>query len=165
ASYCLSPMGRERVAKMQFVTRLDLLERLLRQTAEFKQLLREDAPFPSADYLDIRPWLHKIRPENAFLSLDEVFHLTLVLRTVFQAIRYMQEREGQYPALEQLFGNVSIEAELPALTGRVVDEKGEIRHNASPELSGILQEIHRSELESRKRLRSEEHTSELQSRE
>src|SRR3546814_15360611 len=100
-------MGRERVEKMQFVTRAALLNRLLQQTAEFKQLLEDDSPFPASDYLDIRPWLHKIRPENAFLSLEEVFQLTLVLRTVFQAIRYMQEREGQYTALEQLFERVT----------------------------------------------------------
>src|SRR3546814_1490884 len=81
ASYCLSPMGRERVEKMQFVTRAALLNRLLQQTAEFKQLLEDDSPFPASDYLDIRPWLHKIRPENAFLSLEEVFQLTLVLRS------------------------------------------------------------------------------------
>lgn len=154
ASYCLSPMGQERVEKMRFITKAELLKKMLHQTDEFRQILEDDAPFPASDYLDIRPWLHKIKPENAFLSEEEVFQLTLVLKTVFQAIRYMEEREGQYPALEQLFENAGIEMELLLLAGRVVDEKGEVRPDASPVLSDILQQIHRSELESRKRLDS-----------
>ncbi|TCS88365.1 DNA mismatch repair protein MutS2 [Anseongella ginsenosidimutans] len=153
-SYCLSPMGGERVDKMQFIARADLLGKLLRQTWEFRQILQDDAPFPASDYLDIRPLLHKIKPENAFLSEEEVFHLMLVLKTVFQAIRYMNEREGRYPALEQLFEKAQIEKEILSLISRVIDEKGEIRPDASQALSGIFQQIHKSELESRKRLDS-----------
>src|SRR3546814_3383903 len=84
ASYCLSPMGRERVEKMQFVTRAALLNRLLQQTAEFTQLLEDDSPFPASDYLDIRPWLHKIRPENAFLSLDRSVEHTSALQSLMR---------------------------------------------------------------------------------
>ena len=153
-SYCLSPMGGERVDTMRFITRIDLLKKLLQQTAEFRKLLQEDAPFPAADYLDIRPLLHKIRPENAFLSEEEVFQLMLVLKTAFQAIRYMNEREGRYPALAHLFEKVQVEKELLTLLSDTIDEKGQVRPDASLTLSTLLQQIHKSELESRKRLDS-----------
>ena len=153
-SYCLSTMGQERVDRMKLITRMDLLHRLLHQTAEFKQLLENDAPFPASDYLDIRPLLHKMKPENAFLTLDDVFQLYRVLKTVFQVIRYIQEREGRYPFLQQLFQEVFIEKELLAAVNRVIDDKGDIRPDASPALQDLLQQIHKSELESRKRLDS-----------
>lgn len=147
-------MGEERVDRMKLITRMDLLHKLLHQTAEFKQLLQHDGPFPSSDYLDLRPLLHKIKPENAFLSLDDVFRLLRALKTVFQAIRYFGEREDKYPFLQQLFQELTIEKELLILINRVVDDKGEIRPDASPALQDILQQIHKSELESRKRLDS-----------
>src|SRR3546814_8267653 len=64
----------------------------------------------------------------------------------------MQEREGQYPALEQLFERVTVKTELQELTGRVINDKGEVRPDASPALAAIMQDIHRSELESGRRL-------------
>lgn len=151
-SYCLSSMGTGLADKMQLITSFPLLQRLLLQTSELKHILKDDAPFPSADYLDIQPYLHKIKPENAFLAEEEAFHLMLVLKTVFQVIRYFEEREDRYPALRLLLDDVKIEKELPAIIGRVLDEKGQIRPGASPAYGDILQQIHKTELESRKKL-------------
>lgn len=154
SSYCQSPMGRERAAGIKLITKADLLAKLLNQTDEFRKLLQDDEPFPASGYYDLRPLLYKIRPENAFLSEEEAFQLLLALKTVFQALAYMREREGRYPALEQLFRDLSVEKDLLNSIGRVIDDKGAIRPDASPALSELLQQIHKSELESRRRLDS-----------
>ncbi|HYH57244.1 MAG TPA: endonuclease MutS2, partial [Anseongella sp.] len=151
-SYCLSPMGEELAERIQFITKADLLRKLLTQTAELKRILEDDAPFPSSDYLDIRPFLHKIKLENAFLTEEEVFSLMLVLKTVFQIIRYFEERDEQYPALRLLLENLKAEKELARITGRIIDEKGQVRPDASPRFGEILQQIHKTERESGKRL-------------
>ncbi|AFD07079.1 endonuclease MutS2 [Solitalea canadensis] len=149
---CLSLMGKNLVDKMQFITNFELLNKLLSQTAEFKEILMNDAPFPSANFIDIQYLVNKIRIEGAFLSEEDFYSLTLALTTVFQTIRYFKDREEQYPNLQALFEGMAIEQKILKSIDAVIDPKGKIRPNASPELNKVIREIAAAESESRRRL-------------
>ncbi|UKJ05853.1 endonuclease MutS2 [Solitalea lacus] len=149
---CLSTMGKNLVDKIQFITNYELLKKLLSQTAEFKEILLNDAPFPSSNYIDIQYLVNKIRVEGTFLSEEDFFSLTLVLTTVFQTIRYFKEREELYPHLQTLLEGLVVEQKILKEIDAVIDPKGKIRPNASPELQKIIREIASAESESRRRL-------------
>lgn len=149
---CLSEAGRNMVDKIQPQTKLDQIDRFLRQTHEFKQLLLHDEPLPVDHIYAIKPLAEKVKLEGAFLLEEELYRMLLALRTVFNIIRYFNEREGQYAHLELLFEHLPIEKSIVRSIEKVLDENGKVRNNASRLLEAITHEILKSEQEARKRL-------------
>lgn len=152
ASKCLSDVGKELVDRIQPQTRFDQIDRFLRQTIEFKEVLTNDASLPVDHLYPIRPLAEKTRVEGAFLAEEDFFQLMLSLRTVFAIIRYFNERSGQYPNLEALFERLPIEKGILLSIERVIDAKGKVKHNASPVLADILAGIAKADQEARKRI-------------
>lgn len=152
AAKCLSDSGKELVQRIQPQTKFDQVDRFLRQTVEFKDLLLNDAPLPVEHLYPIRPLAERARVEGAFLTEEDFFQLMLSLRTVFAVIRYFNERNGQYPSLEILFEHLPIEKNILASIERVINTKGKMKPNASPELADIMDNIAKAEEEARKRI-------------
>ena len=149
---CLSESGRQMVDKIQPQIKPDQIDRFLRQTSEFKELLTHDAPLPVDHIYAIKPIAEKVRVEGSFLSEDELYRMLLSLRTVYAIIRYFNDREGQYPNLELLFEHLPIEKSIIRSIEQVLDERGRLKDSASRLLLAITQEIQKSEQEARKRL-------------
>lgn len=152
ASKCVSDAGKEMVSRIYPQTRFDQIDKFLRQAAEFKELLTNDAPLPVDHLYPIKPLAEKARVLGAFLSEEEFFNISLSLKTVFAVIRYFNDRAGQYPNLEALFEHLPIEKNIVQAIERVVDAKGKIKPNASPPLAEIIAGIARAEQEARKRI-------------
>ena len=100
---CLSDMGRQMVDRIQMMTSFDQINKFLRQTKEFKDILENDAPLHIRHLFDIKSLAEKIRVEGSFLNEAELHQILLSLQTVFSVINYFNEREGRYPNLEGLF--------------------------------------------------------------
>ncbi|MCA5004936.1 endonuclease MutS2 [Sphingobacterium bovistauri] len=151
---CLSEAGRLMVEKIQPQIKVDQIDRFLRQTHEFKQLLQHDEPLPVDHIYPIKPLADKAKLEGSFLSEDELYRMLLALRTVFNIIRYFNDREGQYAHLELLFEHLPIEKSIIRSIEKVLDDRGKLKNNASRLLEAITNEIIKSEQEARKRLDS-----------
>ncbi len=151
-SHCLSEMGRQMVDRIQPMTVFDQINKFLRQTREFKEILENDSPLPIRHLFDIKSLAEKIRVEGAFLSEAELHQILLSLQTVFSVIGYFNEREGRYPNLEALFEHLPVEKKIIRNIETVIDEKGKIRPNASPELQNITAGIAKAEQEARKKI-------------
>lgn len=151
---CLSESGRELVEKIQPQTRFDQIDRFLRQTSEFKDLLVNDGAFPVENFFPLKSIIEKARVEGAFLLEEEFFRVLLSLKTVYAIIRYFNEREGLYPNLELLFEHLPIEKGIIRDIEMVIDERGKLKNNASRLLLEITQQIQRAEQDALKRINS-----------
>ena len=151
---CLSESGRELVEKIQPQTRFDQIDRFLRQTNEFKDLLVNDGAFPVENFFPLKSIIEKARVEGAFLLEEEFFRVLLSLKTVYAIIRYFNEREGLYPNLEVLFEHLPMEKGIIRDIEMVIDERGKLKNNASRLLLEITQQIQRAEQEALKRINS-----------
>lgn len=149
---CLSVMGKEMVAKIQPMHQYGQIDKFLRQTKEFKDILENDAPLPIDHLYPIRAFADKIRIEGAFLSEEELLQISLSLKTVFSVINYFNERKGTYEALETLFEYLPIERTIVKTIDAVIDQSGLMKPTASPKLQEIFREIAYVERESRKRM-------------
>lgn len=149
---CLSDSGRQMVDKIQPQIKPDQIERFLRQTNEFKDLLLHDSPVPVDHMYAIKPLAEKVKVEGAYLGEDELYRMLLSLRTVYAIIRYFNEREGQYVNLELLFEHLPIEKSMIRSIEQVLDDHGRLKDNASKLLLELTQQILKSEQEARKRL-------------
>jgi DNA mismatch repair protein MutS2 len=151
-SYCLSSMGQQMVDKIQVMTNFDYINKFLRQTYEFKNILQNDAPLPIQNFFDIKSMVEKVRIEGTYLTEDEFFKVSASLTTVFSVLQYFADRDGQYPNLEALFENLPIEKSIIRKIELIIDPKGKIKNNASPELMKISSGIAKAELEARKKI-------------
>ena len=151
-SYCLSTMGQEMVDKIGVMTNFDQINKFLRQTSEFKNILLNDSPLPINNFFDIKSLAEKARIEGTYLTEEDFFKVSMSLATVFSVIHYFTEREGQYPNLEALFEHLPIEKSIIIKIEKVIDQKGKIKSNASSELQNIISDIAKAEQEARKRI-------------
>ncbi|WP_207532018.1 endonuclease MutS2 [Desertivirga arenae] len=151
-SHCLSEMGQQMVDRIQMMTSFEQINKFLRQTQEFKEILENDAQLPIRNLFDIKVLAEKVRIEGAFLTEPELQQVLLSLQTVFAVINYFNEREGRYPNLEALFEHLPIEKKIIKSIEKVIDEKGKIRPNASPELQNLIYAIAKAEQEARRRI-------------
>ena len=152
---CISPLGQDYVDKIRFSDNHQLIDKLLRQTYEFTQIVQYEPDFPQSNYLDVRPQLQKARVEGMTLMEDEFFDLKLALKTIQDCLRFLaNQEEGQYPFLAELAAPVSVDKALLAALERVIDDRGHVRDNASPELANIRRRIISEQANLRKRLDS-----------
>lgn len=141
---CLSPLGKERVADMTFLTDYKMIGDKLEQVDEFVRIQQGEEDFPANYFFDVRYSLKRIRPEGTWLDERELFDLKRSLQTIHDIIRFFRpagEEEIKYPALTALAGDILV---FPQLIGRIdtiLDKFGKVKDSASPELQTIRREI------------------------
>ena len=137
---CLSPLGEEKVAEMAFSSNYEFVRIQLYQTQEFVEITREKDNFPSDHFFDVRDSLKKIRVEGTYLLERELFDIRRSLETINAVVRFFQ-MEGRYPHLQELASNVATFPQHTKQIDIILDKFGEIRDNASPELSNIRKQL------------------------
>ncbi|WP_420150403.1 endonuclease MutS2 [Spirosoma sp.] len=153
---CVSPLGQDYVDKIRFTDNAQLIDKLLRQTAEFKQIVQYEPDFPNSNYIDVRSHLNRARVEGLALTEAEFFDLKLALRTVQECLRFLVKRDedNSFPFLRELAGPIGIDKKLTDSLERVIDDRGNVRDSASPELANIRRRIIGEQANLRKRLDS-----------
>ncbi|OIN60823.1 endonuclease MutS2 [Arsenicibacter rosenii] len=153
---CVSPLGQDYVDKIRFTDNHQLIDKLLRQTAEFKQIVQFEPDFPSSNYIDVREQLKKARIEGIALTEEEFFDLKLSLRTIQDCLRFLEKRteRNEYPFLRELAGPVTVNKAVNDAIERVIDDRGHVRDSASPELARIRRQIIAEQHNLRKQLDS-----------
>lgn len=150
--HCLSSMGQALVAKMQVMTKFDQINKFLRQTSEFKSIIEHQEPLQISTFFDIKVLADKIKVEGTYLIEEELFQIYSSLQTVFSVIRFFDERKEVYPNLEALFEHLPIEKDILKKIDAVLDAKGKMKPNASPQLQEITAAIAKGEQEVRKKM-------------
>ncbi|MGV3587428.1 MAG: endonuclease MutS2 [Adhaeribacter sp.] len=141
-SLCLSPLGQYFVNRMQFLTRFDLVQKLLHQTHEFRGLMTSGADFPTQHYFDVTEHLNRAAIEGSFLEVRAFFEIKMSLRTIRQALTFFsQAEETLYPNLRALGEAIQVDRHLLSAMDKVVDDNGAVRDNASPELARLKADL------------------------
>ncbi|MCU0471063.1 MAG: Smr/MutS family protein [Arcicella sp.] len=173
---CISPLGRAFVEKIRFSDNYDQIQKMVRQVAEMKDILQfEPQAFPSQNFLDVNYQLSKASIEGAFLTEEEFFNVKLSLRTIQECLRFFDSKEPEsYPTLRELIGSafaerekkeeekIKVQTQNPKLDIRnlldsfdkIIDDRGKLKDNASPELQTIRRRIQVQEVDLRKKLDS-----------
>ncbi|RHR36082.1 endonuclease MutS2 [Parabacteroides sp. AF18-52] len=141
---CLSLLGQERVAEMEFSADYTTVIERLEQTDEFVRILHGEVEFPASFFFDVRYSLKRIRPEGTWLDEKELFDLKRSLQTINDIVcffRPTEEEEIAYPALTALAGDILVFPQLIGKIDSILDKFGKVKDNASPTLAQIRKEI------------------------
>ena len=139
---CTSTLGHDFVDKVAFSSDYVLVQRLLDQTEEFRQLLIAGEAFPSSNFTNLNPYLEKAKLEGAFLEQEEFQEIKLALLTLKSCIAFFQKQGEEYPTLKALLGLlIDLDLKLLQVIDQVLDEKGKLKSNASKELQLIRTQL------------------------
>lgn len=139
---CISSLGLEFVQKIKMSTKMEQIQMMLEQVEEMRQILLFDSHFPAQDYYDLRDDIAILKLEGSYIDTEALSKLKSVLKTIDQIILYIRKREHEkYPHLTALSTQLPFDPELIKIIDQVVDDKGNVRDNASPELRDIRRNI------------------------
>jgi DNA mismatch repair protein MutS2 len=139
---CLSPMGQSYVEKIRFTANPDLLSKLLNQTEEFRQLLLREGGFPAGDYFDLSAELKRITIEGTYIEQENLFNLKSSLETIQDCKSFIAKQDFQkFPELHALISPVEIDSEIINKIDQIINNFGNIKDNASTELSEIRRKL------------------------
>ena len=139
---CISSLGEHHVNKICFSNNFEHISKLLVQIEEFKQIILSTENFPTNHFYDINCELEKITVSGTFLETDVLFDMKRSLNTVSEIITYFKKNGGDsYPFLKKLSSYITIDSSIISELKKILDDKGKIRDNASPQLSLIRQDL------------------------
>jgi len=152
---CISTLGKSKVDEIVFFDDFEQITRLHEEVEEFRHILLMETSFPAQNYFDLRKELHHLQIEGTCIEIQPLCELKAVLQTIQDCLVFFRVRaqEGKYPFLNALAAAISVDNALIQYIATLVDEKSNIRDNASADLQTIRQKIHTIEREIQKNLR------------
>lgn len=139
---CLGELGQEQVQNMTIETQILLIEKKLREVSEYKLTFENNDPFPITAYFTISKDLRMLEVVDYVLPEEGLKRINIILRFVQQMFVFFNEpRKEIYPTLYNIVKDISFDEYLAKAIEQVIDEKGNIRPDASPELLKIRKGI------------------------
>ena len=134
---CRTDEARSRVEAMRFMSRIELIEKALKQTSEFKNTLGGGDFFPGEFTRNLQQELRLITVTGAVLTGDSLAALSGLTKTLQSILLWFKGHSGLFPTLEALTEGVTYEKEIVRIVGTAIDDMGQVRDNASRELMQI----------------------------
>lgn len=140
---CLGSLGIAYVDAIRFSAKFEVINKLITQTEDFRQLCMYENNFPTNDFYDLNEELARIAIEGSFIETEKLFKLKKSLTTIEEIIAFFNKRkeDNKYPSLLELTGRTHLDKIILKTIDKIIDDKGIIRDNASPELSRIRKEL------------------------
>lgn len=139
--YSISEIAREKLDKLTPSSNISEIQHKLNLVSEIKRLIETDDPLPLYGFSDIRNILSKSAIQDSILQSNELLSVYNVLKVIRNIHQYFTRREYIYPLLNQLISKLNINKILEYNIGKVIDENGLIRDDASNELKKLRREI------------------------
>eukprot|EP00903_Cladosiphon_okamuranus_P000140 g140.t1 len=139
---CYGERGRVAVQELKPSTDLEQIDRWLAEVDEFKRTLERRDNFPIGAYQEIAEELRMLEIEGFVLPEEGLQKLNVLLLFIRDIYRFFTvERQEAYLALYDIIRPVEFNEELLQAIEQVIDEDGNIRPDASPELQKIRRHI------------------------
>lgn len=126
-------------------------ERLM-LTAEARALFMARPDFALGGISDIRPWVEQARHDVIIMPRD-MLQVRDTLQGAEQVHRVLTRLEAQFPHLADIAWRITPQPQLVTAISRVLDDRGEVRDTASPELARIRHDLRVAQERIQERLR------------
>ncbi|HVG15382.1 MAG TPA: hypothetical protein VM935_10490 [Chitinophagaceae bacterium] len=148
---CRTGYAKAKALELRIHTRKDFIERELKQSHEFRQLLQNAIYFPNDYILNLGKELRLLSIEGALLTGEQLIDIRKLAESIEKIFRWFDaERKQAYGGLAEVIGNTHYEKKIRELIDEVIDESGNVKDNASDELQGIRMALYRKRNELRR---------------
>lgn len=146
---CLSTMSKKYFEHLEVLTDFHEITRLLNETEEYKKAYERGETFPISAFESISDDVHLLRKEGYVLETESIRNIHTILSMGQDLIKYFDDAEKRKlnPLISEIISCLVIDEHLTKEIDRVLDEEGEVRPDASDELSRISRSIRSKEKE------------------
>jgi DNA mismatch repair protein MutS2 len=149
--HCKTELGKQMAAELRLHTHIDYVKTALQQAHEYKQLTLLQEHFPNDYVLNLKSELRLLSIQGAVLGGDQLMLLRKLAESMHSIVRFFDhDRRIQYAAMFGVITHTHYEKKITALIDDVLDEAGQVRDNASPELEKIRMSLYRKRNELRR---------------
>jgi len=140
---CSSILGEEKVNEMSFSSDYENIVVQLNRSNEFLLIRNLEDSFPDCNFYDLRQEIRKSRIEGAWLDETELFNLRKSLESIYKVVQFfkIEEKQIKYPEISKIAIATTVFPEIIKKIDSILTNTGEIKDNASPELSEIRRTI------------------------
>jgi DNA mismatch repair protein MutS2 len=153
AGFTSFPASRELAVALKPHQDYDYIMRLLRQSAEARQLLATEHGFAVGNVPDIRNFVIKAEREGILEPLA-LLDIQSTLSSLHQLRSDIRKVSGDYPLLWDIAGSIVEIRDLEKEITRCIDPSGEVLDSASPALTGLRQQLRATRSQITERLQS-----------
>ena len=139
---CMGEPGRVLVRELAPSDRKSQIEVALSEAQEFVRSIEHNDHFPVRAYESVDEELEMLKVEGYVLPIKGLQNLNLILLFTRDVFRFFNARRREtYPTLYKVIREVSFNEDLIKAIEGVIDEEGNIRPDASPELMRIRRQL------------------------
>ena len=148
AEQTTNQLAHQMAEQMSFCTDYEKLSHELALLEEMRQVVLMESSFPQQDFFDLTPTLQHLHIQGTAIALEDLTLLRLSLLTIDECLRFLtHEEQTHYPLLKELAATVEVDSTLGRDLAKLIDDRGELYDNASPELARIRASITRKSSE------------------
>lgn len=148
---CRTEYAKTKAIDLRIHTRKDFIERELKQTHEFRGLIQNAIYFPSDYVLNLQKELQLLSIEGSVLIGEQLVDLRKLAEMMEKIFRWFDaERREVYSGLAEVIKGTHYEKKIKEFIEEIVDDTGNVKDNASDELSSIRMGLYRKRAELRK---------------
>ena len=148
---CKSAFAREKAASLRIHTRLEYIQIELQKTSEFKTLLEQGQYFPNEENLNLAREIRLLGLSGASLSGDQFLQIRKLADALRQIFHWFdRERRLAYAGLASVIKDSYYEKAIIQNIDEILEENGQVRDKASPELADIRMSLFRKRNELRR---------------
>lgn len=123
----------------------------LNQTNELRLIIGAKGYFPGIEHEDISTELNYLGLEGSLLQESQLLHVVKTLEVSNTLVRYLQSKKNSMPFLYEPAKDLEVFDFVVDEIHKIIDSEGQVKNNASPELSRIRKQIAEKRRESDKR--------------
>lgn len=149
--HCKTELAKQMAEELRLHTHIDYVRTALQQAHEYKQLVLLQEHFPNDAVLNLKSELRLLSIQGAVLKEDQFMQLRRLAESMNSIFRFFDsDRRVQYAGLHEVLAHTHYEKKIVALIDEVLDEAGQVRDNATPELAKIRMQLFRKRTELRR---------------
>ncbi|MCB2201755.1 endonuclease MutS2 [bacterium] len=141
AGQCITPYGSGEVAKFFPIADREAIDLRQREIAEMLDIVTVGAAFPLSRMEDVRETLERTSVEGVFLDPEEIREVLELIEVSAAICDYDREGRDSFPLITEYITRMRAFPELRKDINRTIDERGEIKDSASPQLRRIRIEM------------------------
>ena len=142
-NFAIGSSAKNRLENLAPSNDFDAIEIELMRLNEFKQIRTIGESFPALDFEELQTELKLLPVNNAVLPQEGFVRITRASELVNSILVFFDKRSQDYPYLFKLLKSVYFTRELIESIEKIFDRRGNIKDDASPELTTIRQKINR----------------------
>jgi len=150
-SHCKTLYAREKATQLRIHTKKEYIELELQQTFEFKSILQQAQYFPNDFTLPLHQELRLLGIPGALITGEQWLQIRKLSDNTANIFRWFDtERRSAFPAMTKVIKDSYYEKTIIEMIDEVIDEQGNVKDNASPDLQKIRMNLYRKRNELRR---------------